>query len=92
MQENSLLGNDVYSSEAVSLLVESLKSPHCRLEELHLGLVNQLHGMHERDASVLRFGRISTSLKSSLTSFSMRMLSAISRFLSKARGGVNAFL
>jgi hypothetical protein len=64
LQENNLLGNDVYSSEAVSLLVEALKSPHCRLQELHLGLLNQQHGMHERDASVLGEAvRACTSLK-----------------------------
>ena len=64
LQENNLLGNDVYSSEAVSLLVDALKSPNCRLEELHLGLHNQQHGMHERDASVLGEAvRACTSLK-----------------------------
>ena len=64
LQENHLLGNDVYSSEAVTLLIEALKSPHCRLEELHLGLINQQHGMHERDASVLGEAvRTCTSLK-----------------------------
>lgn len=53
LQENNLLGNEIYSSEWVTLLVDALKNPNCRLEELHLGLVNQQHGMHERDASVL---------------------------------------
>ena len=44
---------DVYTSEGVGIIVAALKDPNGRLEELHLGLLNQQHGMHERDASVL---------------------------------------
>ena len=33
VQDNNLLGNDVYSSDAVALLSEALRSPGCRLQE-----------------------------------------------------------
>ncbi len=53
LQENHLLGNDVYTSDAVILLSAALESPHCRLEELHLGLISQHETMRDRDASLL---------------------------------------
>ena len=37
LQDNNLLGNDIYSPDAVALLAEALRSPGCRLQELHLG-------------------------------------------------------
>ena len=72
-QENHILGNDIYCSEGVSLLCEALKDPNCRLEELHLGLNHQQHGMHERDAA--RLGHAVRACKS------LRVLSITSALL-----------
>ena len=34
LKGNHLIGNDIYTNEAVLLLAEALRSPHCVLEEL----------------------------------------------------------
>ena len=53
LKGNHLIGNDVYTNEAVLLLAEALRSPHCLLEELHLGLTNKGAGLHEEDGLLL---------------------------------------
>eukprot|EP00966_Prymnesium_polylepis_P288839 6671716-Prymnesium_polylepis.1 len=53
LQDNHLLGNDIYSADAVLLLAEALRSPGCQLQELHLSLVNQQLGMREEDGAIL---------------------------------------
>jgi hypothetical protein len=53
LKGNHMIGNDVYTSEAVFLFSEALRSPRCRLEELQLGLVNKSSGLREEDGMVL---------------------------------------
>ena len=53
LKGNHLIGNDVYANEAVLLLADALRSPHCRLEELHLGLTNKGSGLREEDGLLL---------------------------------------
>lgn len=53
LKGNHLIGNDLYTNEAVLLISEALRSPLCRLEELQLGLVNKGSGLREEDGLVL---------------------------------------
>ena len=53
LKGNNLIGNDVYTNEAVLLISEALRSPHCLLEELHLGLTNKGAGLREEDGLLL---------------------------------------
>ena len=53
LKGNHLLGNDVYTSEGVSIVVAALTDPNCRLEELHLGLTNKGSGLRDEDGLAL---------------------------------------
>ena len=53
LKGNHLIGNDIYTNEAVLLLAEALRSPHCVLEELHLGLANKGAGLREEEGLLL---------------------------------------
>ena len=53
LKGNHLIGNDVYTNEAVLLLADALRSPHCVLEELHLGLANKGAGLREEEGLLL---------------------------------------
>ena len=49
LKSNHLIGNDTYTAEAVHLISDALRSEHCQLEELHLGLTNKGSGLREDD-------------------------------------------